>query len=150
MKATLAGVSAFGASSASGDFLFRLPPIEQAGGPHTLVVENLSNGDKVEVRDILIGEVWLASGQSNMEFTTGTSPVQMKEFLELNRDPSTLRMLTVVKSASSAPQDSFEGEWLYSDAQNVPAFSAAALWFGYTLRERLGRYYCKLLGRNNH
>ena len=81
VKATLAGVSAFGASSASGDFLFRLPPIEQAGGPHTLVVENLSNGDKVEVRDILIGEVWLASGQSNMEFTTGTSPVQMNEFM---------------------------------------------------------------------
>lgn len=138
VKATLAGVSAFGASSSNGDFLFRLPPIEQAGGPHTLVVENLSNGEKIEVRDILIGEVWLASGQSNMGFTMGSSPDQLEEFLAENHDPSTLRMLTVGRSATSAPQDSFEGEWLYSDAQNTPAFSAVALWFGSKLRERLG------------
>lgn len=138
VKATLAGVSAFGVSSGGGDFLFRLPPIEAAGGPHTLTVENLTTGESVEVHDLLIGEVWLASGQSNMEFSLGSSPVQLEDFRRMNREPSTLRMITVAKNASGALQTSFEGQWLYSDDQNVPAFSAVALWFGYKLRERLG------------
>ncbi len=138
VQATLAGARAYGMSSAAGDFLLRLPPIDLAGGPHVLAVENTRTGDRIEVRDILIGEVWLASGQSNMEFCMGSSPVQLEEFRRINQDPSTLRMITVEKSASTALQSDFEGQWCYSNDQNVAAFSAVALWFGYRLRERLG------------
>ncbi len=138
VKATLAGNCAYAVSSVSGEFLLRLPPMDLAGGPYVLTVENTNSGDRIEVKNILFGEVWLASGQSNMEFCMGTSPLQLEEFRRINPDPSTLRMITVEKSATSAQQNDFSGEWLESTDQNVPGFSAVALWFGYRLRERLG------------
>ena len=139
VKASVAGVSAFGVSSSSGDFMLRLPPVETAGGPHVLTVENISNGEKTEIEDVLIGEVWLASGQSNMEFRMGNSPVQLDEFREMANDPATLRMFNVGQCASSAPQkDCLTGKWMYSDKLNSPDFSAVALWFAYKLREKLG------------
>lgn len=153
VKATLAGNCAYAVSSVSGEFLLRLPPMDLAGGPYVLTVENTNSGDRIEVKNILFGEVWLASGQSNMEFCMGTSPLQLEEFRRINPDPSTLRMITVEKSATSAQQNDFSGEWLESTDQNVPGFSAVALWFGYRLRERLGvpvGLIAKLLGRNHY
>ena len=64
VKASVAGVSAFGICSSTGDFMLRLPPVETAGGPYVLTVEDLSSGEKMEIEDVLIGEVWLASGLS--------------------------------------------------------------------------------------
>ena len=77
--------SAMGFSSADGDFLIRVPEIP-AGGPYTILAEDLTNGEKIEVKDVLVGEVWLASGQSNMEFRMPTSP-QIEDFIKLNKDP---------------------------------------------------------------
>jgi len=125
-----------GFASTDGDFMIRVPELP-AGGPYTILAEDVSNGEKVEVKDVLVGEVWLASGQSNMEFTMQNSP-QITDFLKSNRDPSTLRMFTVAKRASTAHQKNPEGVWEYSSFENIPRFSAVATWFADVLREKLG------------
>ena len=65
---TINGISTYSRSSASGDFTLYFPPL-QAGGPYTL--EICCNEEKIVLDDILIGEVWLASGQSNMRYQLG-------------------------------------------------------------------------------
>ena len=136
VRITCAGVTAFGASSSAGDFLVRLPELP-VGGPYELVAETVSHGERIVVRDVMVGEVWLASGQSNMEFTLASSPDQFREFCALNVDPSSLRMITVPKSVSSAQQKDFKAEWKYAANGNIGVFSAVALWFAYCLREKL-------------
>lgn len=136
VKITCAGVSAYGASSSTGEFLVRLPELP-VGGPYELVAETASGRDRAVVRDVMVGEVWLASGQSNMEFTLSSSPQQYRKFCALRTDPSTLRMITVPKSVSSAQQREFDAKWMYATEESVGMFSAVALWFAYRLREKL-------------
>ena len=63
----LGGNITFGATSSSGRFRLYFPPMD-AGGPYTIKVTNRDTGEELEIGDIYVGEVWLASGQSNMEF----------------------------------------------------------------------------------
>ena len=56
VKITCAGVTAFGASSSAGDFLVRLPELP-VGGPYELVAESVSTGERIVVRDVMVGEV---------------------------------------------------------------------------------------------
>ena len=67
ITAELAGKTVYSKVRPDGRFLLRLPPLP-AGGPWVLTVSTPADGDSVTVRDILVGELWLASGQSNMEF----------------------------------------------------------------------------------
>ena len=127
--------SAMGFSSADGDFLIRVPEIP-AGGPYTILAEDLTNGEKTEVKDVLVGEVWLASGQSNMAFRMTGSP-QIEDFIKLNRDPSTLRIFTVKRRASLTQEKNPVGKWSISSRENLAEFSAVAGWFAKVLRENL-------------
>lgn len=136
VRISCAGVSAFGASSSTGEFLVRLPELP-SGGPYSLLAENTLNGEKAEAQDVMVGEVWLASGQSNMEFELASSPVQFREFCSLKIDPSSLRMITVPRSATSARQKEFSADWQYATEENARGFSAVALWFANRLRGKL-------------
>ena len=136
VRITCAGVSALGASSSTGEFLVRLPELP-AGGPYELVAETVSTGERVVVHDVLVGEVWLASGQSNMEFRIASSPAQYRDFCSLKVNPSALRMITVPKSVTTAQQREFSAGWLYATEQNAATFSAVALWFANRLHEKL-------------
>ena len=72
VKCEFDGVVSVTRSSAAGDFRLYLPA-HPAGGPFELTVFIPGDsGEKVVCRDILVGEVWLASGQSNMEYTLGS------------------------------------------------------------------------------
>lgn len=135
--AQLNGQCAYALSSSDGQFMLRLPPME-AGGPFALTVTDRSDGQSITVNDVRIGEVWLASGQSNMEFRLNQSPDQCRQFAEMVRDPETLRMITIPRNASGAAQSSFKGQWLPATAGNSPNFSAVALWFAWKLREETG------------
>lgn len=70
ISAELNGQKAFCYSALTGNFLLRLPKME-AGGPYVLTVRNEKTGEEVKVNDILIGEVWICSGQSNMQYPLG-------------------------------------------------------------------------------
>ena len=127
-------------SMLSGKFTFSLPPME-AGGPYTLLIRNLATKEEVCFQDILIGEVWLASGQSNMEFLLQTSGIQLEEFTEEKRteeEIDSLRMFTVKKNSLGIMQDDCAGSWENSNNDGIKNWSAVALWFGKKLQNELG------------
>ena len=124
----------------SGKFFFTFPPMEADKKPHTLIVRNLTTNEEVQIKNILLGEVWRASGQSNMEFLLATSGMQMEEFQEEERSAEEidfLRMFTVKKDSLGVIQDDCIGKWEVSENSLVPHWSAVALWFGRKLQKEL-------------
>ena len=67
LKTDLSGITAFTRVAASGSFKLRLPPMT-AGGPFVFTITDLDSGEQITFQDVMVGEVWLASGQSNMEY----------------------------------------------------------------------------------
>ena len=134
IKAALGASRAEGISGDDGRFLLRLPQLP-AGGPHTLTVESLDGAERLEVGDILVGEVWLASGQSNMEWTMELSGYAAE--IAAAR-PDQIRMINIVKRADLAPQSTVKGEWQVATPQTFSAFSAVANFFAQRLQDELG------------
>ncbi len=119
-------------------------PAMEAGGPYTMTIAATdsiatASADSVTVGNILFGEVWLCSGQSNMQWRMG----QLKDIeLDLeSADIPEIRMLTVPRQTAVTPQDSIPGEskpgWVISNPDTVKMFSAVAYYFGRELHERL-------------
>ena len=109
----------------------------QAGGPYSIT---LSDGEKTILSDILIGEVWICSGQSNMEMQMKgfkAQPVEGAVIDCLHSSDDALRMFTVKRNSQFAPVDSVSGTWRKSSPSNTRDFSATAYYFGRELREVL-------------
>lgn len=127
-------------SMLSGKFSFTIPPMEADNIPHTLIIRNLSTKEEVKFDNILLGEVWVASGQSNMEFHLQTSGMQLEEFQKETRTPEeirTLRMFNVKKNSLGIVQDDCEGTWENAENDLVGAWSAVGTWFGRKLQKNL-------------
>lgn len=102
-----------------------------AGGPFEI---EISDGEAITIRDILIGEVWICSGQSNMEMPMHGfygQPVEggMQEVFEANQYPS-IRMFTIPPTPADTIQDDCKGKWYCSSPASVRDFSAVAYMFG--------------------
>lgn len=107
---------------------------ETAGGPYSLVVK----GDNtITLNDVLVGEVWLASGQSNMEWEVGRSNDAAQEILQSNF-PLIRHIKVPFNVAFQATRDIGEAEWKVSNANNTGEFSAAAYFFARKLHQKLG------------
>jgi sialate O-acetylesterase len=115
-----------------GDWQARLP-VQKAGGPYTLQVHSGTTTQMAS--DILIGDVWLCSGQSNMELPVRRTLNADGEIGEAHND--SIRMLRVPQTATPAPQDGFNGPapWLPATSANVPNFSAACYYFARELQK---------------
>ena len=144
-----AGQTVYTRSNSKGAFKVRLNAVEP-GGPYVLKVTLCPSGESVICNDILVGEVWLASGQSNMEYLIGadsathncTNPkglnrAQEKEFKESIKNPEKLRFIVVEKNASAVEEEDFIGKWQYMTAENAPFCSAVAAWFGKYIQEKI-------------
>ena len=107
-------------------------PANDAGGPHVLEIE--SGGEALTFGDILVGDVWLCSGQSNMEFTLRHATNSDYEVASANH-PS-LRLLNVPRQSSPVPKDSFAQPtaWQPSTPQSAADFSAACYIMGRELQ----------------
>jgi len=132
------GESNKGVADKSGKWITELKTIE-AGGPHTL---SLSNTDTVIVfQDVMLGEVWIASGQSNMSMPLkGWPPNDLilnseKEILESTYPE--MRMFTVQRALSDSPQTSVIGNWQVSSPETSGDFSATAYFFSRELHQTL-------------
>ena len=152
LKAEFAGVEANTKAAAGGKFMLRLPSVD-AGGPFELKITDLDSGETVLIKDILVGEVWLASGQSNMEYTLGSdwvpaidetlhvsesvNRIQEKEYCDTIPDPSKLRFITLDKRATGLEEETFIGEWKYMNSENAPLASAVAAWFARFIQEKI-------------
>ena len=110
----------------------------RAGGPYDIVV---NDGKQLRLRDVLIGEVWLCAGQSNMEMPMKGfkgQPVEGATEALLACGDSLLRLFTVGRAVSLMPKRDVAGKWQEAETASVREFSATAYFFGRTLRHVLG------------
>ena len=107
-----------------GHWMLRFPPL-QAGGPHQLKVEAPSG--RAELDDLLIGDVWICSGQSNMEWKLKQSG---EKWMQDAPDLPQVRMLTVDTPAKLGRTVSVNGEWTLCNPASLAEFSAVAGFFG--------------------
>lgn len=105
-------------------------PTPSAGGPYSI---EISDGEKLVLENVLIGEVWFCSGQSNMEMPVkgfDSQPVEGSADVIMQADPSTdIRFCTVKKATALVPQEDCETEWMLNDPQSVAEASATAYFF---------------------
>jgi sialate O-acetylesterase len=108
---------------------------QDAGGPFTLTVEGEENTLKIE--DVLVGEVWVCSGQSNMQWPVTASRDAKKEIAAANYPE--LRLFQVERTVSDKPRRDCKGAWVRCSPETVPDFSAAGYFFGRELHTELGQ-----------
>jgi sialate O-acetylesterase len=106
-----------------------------AGGPYTLDIK--SAGQDIELSDVLVGEVWLCSGQSNMEYSSYNSGSKfIKEELPVCYN-NHIRFYNIPRAASDYPQDDIRAEWKTCDSNSLKPFSAVGYFFGKKLQQVL-------------
>ncbi|MDM1294000.1 sialate O-acetylesterase [Sphingobacterium sp. N143] len=104
-----------------------------AGGPYTIVFEG---ENKIVLDNVFIGEVWLCSGQSNMEWSYNHGLSSVKEEFPL-LDKLNIKFFQASKATSRTPQDNLEGNWMVCDSNTLKSFSAVAYYFGKVLNKEL-------------
>ena len=121
-------------SNQNGDWELKLSTIK-AGGPHTVTIQTSNNS--ILLKDVMIGEVWLSSGQSNMEWRMNQCinciDNQDEEISNVNNNQ--IRMFTVPMDLSGELIK--ESKWLVANPKNAEGFSAAAYYFARKLNKEL-------------
>ncbi|GAB3809446.1 sialate O-acetylesterase [Spirosoma humi] len=105
----------------------------EAGGPYQLLVKGKSN--TITFDDVLAGEVWICSGQSNMEWPLGSAANAKTEIPVANYP--TIRQLLVKKDISLTPKDNIEGSWSVCTPTTAPQFTAVGYFFAKQLQKEL-------------
>lgn len=106
-----------------------------AGGPFAIEVNQ--GEEKIVIKNVLIGEVWLCSGQSNMEMPLKGfpgQPVLNGNETIVRSTNATIRLITVPRATLLVPQEDFEGKWQMAAPQSTADFSATAWYFGSLLQ----------------
>jgi sialate O-acetylesterase len=129
----LAGAQVVAKADASGRWSADLPALP-AGGPHELTARTRSGATQT-VRDVLVGDVWLCSGQSNMALTVSRSLSSQREIAGSANDR--IRALTVANDSSPTALDAFVRpvEWKLADPANTGGFSAVCYYFARELQQ---------------
>ncbi|MDJ0367498.1 sialate O-acetylesterase [Hymenobacter sp. H14-R3] len=109
-----------------------------AGGPFALT---FSDGEKLTIGNVLVGEVWICGGQSNMEMPMrgfNSQPIlNGNELITSSTNPK-LRLFELARATSLTPQDDCKGEWQLATPATVREFSAIAYQYGRYLQQQLG------------
>jgi len=112
---------------------------QSAGGPYNLIIDD--GKELIEFNNVMLGEVWLCSGQSNMEMPlTGWPPsdIILNSEEEIgNSSNDQIRLFTVERDISVTEKEDCKGEWLKCDPSSVSSFSATAYFFGRKLYNEL-------------
>jgi sialate O-acetylesterase len=102
------------------------------GGPFELTI---AGKNTLTFKNVLVGEVWVASGQSNMEWPVAAS-ANPKETIAKSANPR-IRLFTVPKRVADKPVDDVKGQWQECGPETVGPFSAVAYFFGRDLQKAL-------------
>ena len=121
-----------GTTAANGTWRVELKPLT-AGGPFILTI---AGDNTVTVNNVLVGEVWVCSGQSNMEFPFNRAANAAEEAPKAINPK--IRMFTVVKSVSIKPLPEAKGSWVECSPESVGGFSAVGYFFARDLYQKLG------------
>lgn len=132
VEVAIAGQSKQARAGEGGRWSVEIGPLA-AGGPLELAVKGKNT---VVIKDVLVGEVWLCSGQSNMAMTVA-SAADVEAETAAATHPG-IRMITIVRQASEDPEERCEGQWLLCSPETVGGFSATAYYFGRELHKELG------------
>ena len=133
LQISFAGKSASARADASGRWQASLPALP-AGGPYTLKV-TAADGSSQTLDDVLVGDVFLCSGQSNMVLQVKRTLDSRSEIQNAANDR--IRMLTVDNVSSVTPRDSIPAanHWLKTTPENIPEFSAACYYYARELQK---------------
>ena len=101
----------------------------KAGGPDDLVVQGKN---QIELKGVLVGEVWICSGQSNMEWPL-KSAFEPANDIAACANPN-LHLFLVQKAKANVPLDDVKGQWKECNPDSVPGFSAVGYYFGRSLQ----------------
>ena len=128
---TLEDKTAEAVADAGGKWLAKIGPLA-AGGPFTLTV---TGPQEVTLHNVLVGDVWLCSGQSNMQFgmvSTRNAPEEIA-----HADFPQIRLITVPDRPAVTPQELFSGEWRVCTPETIVKFTAVGYFFGRQLHQDL-------------
>ena len=106
-------------------------PTPKAGGPYQITLN-----DSIKLEDVLIGEVWVCSGQSNMEWSALAGIDNAEEAIQ-NATNDQIRFFNVPRTKATEPQLECDGTWSVCNSETMPSFSAVAYFFGMELQEKL-------------
>lgn len=116
-----------------GKWTVKLDPVDASAEPTVLKIEGSSSR---VIKDVLVGEVWMCSGQSNMGWTvTGDWKWQVES---LASNHPNLRLITVPRVGTQELQDDFNGQWQAATPETAKPFSAVGFFYGRYLHEILG------------
>lgn len=124
-------------ATAKGEWKVALPAVKQAGP----VAVKVAGKNVIEIKDVLVGEVWLCSGQSNMEMGVGAVANGKEEIAKANHPQ--IRLFATPKRVSATEQADVEAEWKVCSPETLgvggwSGFSAAGYFFGRELNKELG------------
>jgi sialate O-acetylesterase len=105
----------------------------QAGGPFTV---NIKSGDELTLKNVMIGEVWICSGQSNMEWSASHNLMNAEEEIKNANFPN-IRLFHVKKIASETPQDNCFAKWEECSPASMKTFSSVGYFFSRSLHQNL-------------
>ncbi|WP_165232963.1 sialate O-acetylesterase [Aquisphaera insulae] len=105
----------------------------ETGGPYTITIKGKNT---VTLSDVLSGEVWICSGQSNMQWNVGSANDADLE-IRSAKFPG-IRLITVPNKGTQEPQKDFQGKWAVCTPETVGGFSAVGYFFGRQIHQTLG------------
>jgi len=133
LTVSLAGRDATSTADAQGAWSVRLPALS-AGGPFTLTIQG---NKQVTIKDVMIGEVWIASGQSNMTYSLSGSAGAAEEVPQANYPQ--VRLFTIPRRIAVTPQqDTLPAHWELCTPDNAKGFSAVGYYFAREIYRKLG------------
>jgi sialate O-acetylesterase len=115
----------------NGRWIFKMNS-PKTGGPYEMT---FSGKNTITLKNIMVGEVWVCSGQSNMQMSVRSSANAEQEIAAA--DYPDIRLFTVERKVAEQPQTDCAGSWTLCSPQTVPDFSAAAYYFGRELHKEL-------------
>lgn len=104
-----------------------------AGGPYDITI---TSDETIRLTDVMIGEVWICSGQSNMEWSYYSGEKDLRNEMPIATNPN-IRFFQVAKSTSAYPQDDVRGTWETCDSNTIKGFSAVGYFFGKKINESI-------------
>ena len=130
---TFGGKSVTGSADSKGKWTVKINPGAANANPQTLTIKG---SETKELKNILVGEVWICSGQSNMQFSVNSSTDADLE-MATAKFPK-IHLITVPNVGTQEPQDDFKGSWAECSPQTVGGFSAAGYCFGRSIHQIVG------------
>ncbi|MBL8064413.1 MAG: hypothetical protein JNM34_01010 [Chthonomonadaceae bacterium] len=121
-----------GVADRFGAFSIKVPTSE-AGGPYTISVKG---SDDIQVSDVMVGDVWVCSGQSNMEWPLASTGNAAEDIASANQ--TGVRLFQVKNDMKDTPQANCEGQWATASPDSVKGFSAVGYLFGKELDSKTG------------